>query len=191
MKAIKIGVLSLMAVFALTACNNSGEETASKPIGGESDVVAAKNKTTTKGNDNSEPRAYDPLKDQKKGQGEARVPGSSESLPATVITFEEIEHDFGTIDEGDRVEHIFEFTNTGSEPLVLEKCKGSCGCTVPECPKEPIMPGESGKIDVVFNSKGKKNSQTKRVTVTANTAPVQTTLTIKAFVTPEEELSAN
>jgi hypothetical protein len=191
MKGLKIGVLSLLVAFTIAACNNSGEETVSKPIGGESEVVATKSNkaVNTKGDEDSALKGYDPLKDQKNEQ--ARVPSSSESLPVTSIKFNEIEHDFGTIDEGDRVEHTFVFTNTGTEPLVLENCKGSCGCTVPECPKVPILPGEQGKIEVVFNSKGKKNSQTKRVTVTANTAPVQSTLTIKAFVTPEEELSAN
>ena len=80
--------------------------------------------------------------------------------------------------------HTFEFVNSGTEPLILDKCKGSCGCTVPECPKEPILPGKSGKIEVKFNSKGKKNKQTKKVTVTANTDPGQTILTINAQVTP-------
>ena len=104
--------------------------------------------------------------------------------PTTSITFKEYAHDFGTIDEGDVEIHIFEFTNKGDEPLILDKCKGSCGCTVPQCPKEPIAPGATGTIEVKFNSKGKKNSQTKKVTVTANTDPVQTILTITAQVTP-------
>jgi hypothetical protein len=56
---------------------------------------------------------------------------------------------------------------------------------VPQCPKNPIPPGASGEIKVVFNSKGKKNMQTKRVTITANTEPMETVLTIKANVTPE------
>ena len=90
------------------------------------------------------------------------------------------------LDEGDAVTHIFSFTNTGSEPLILDKCKGSCGCTVPQCPKEPIPPGASGEIEVKFNSKGKKNNQTKTVTINANTDPGQTILKIKAFVNPAE-----
>ncbi|HHZ96739.1 MAG TPA: DUF1573 domain-containing protein, partial [Flavobacteriales bacterium] len=71
-----------------------------------------------------------------------------------------------------------------AEPLILDKCKGSCGCTVPQCPKEPIAPGATGSIEVKFNSKGKKNKQTKKITVTANTDPAQTILTITADVTP-------
>jgi len=108
--------------------------------------------------------------------------------PTTTMLFEEYEHDFGVMDEGDKVEHIFKFTNTGENPLILENCKGSCGCTVPTCPKEPIQPGGEGEIKVVFNSRGKKNKQTKRVTITANTAPeAQTVLTISANVTPAPE----
>ncbi|MFZ6052539.1 DUF1573 domain-containing protein [Halocola ammonii] len=119
----------------------------------------------------------DLLENQKKEQ--------AQNQPVTSIKFDEYNHDFGTINEGDSPEHVFTFTNTGDNPLILEKCKGSCGCTVPNCPKNPIAPGEKGEIKVVFNSKGKKNSQTKKVTVTGNTDPVQTILTIKAQVTPE------
>ena len=108
----------------------------------------------------------------------------SPAVPLTTIEFTETEWHFGTIDEGDKVEHIFTFTNTGLNPLIIEKCKGSCGCTVPQCPNQPILPGQSAEIKVVFNSKGKKNHQEKRVTVTANTDPIQTQLKIIADVTP-------
>ncbi|NNE55487.1 MAG: DUF1573 domain-containing protein [Flavobacteriales bacterium] len=128
---------------------------------------------------NASPEKYDPLKEQKESQ--------SANLPATGISFTEYEHDFGVLNEGDSPEHVFTFTNSGSEPLILEKCKGSCGCTVPTCPKEPIPPGGTGEIKVRFNSKNKKNKQTKKVTVTANTDPVQTILTIKADVIPAPE----
>lgn len=104
--------------------------------------------------------------------------------PSTTMTFAENAWDFGTIDEGDAVTHIFKFTNTGDNPLIIDRCKGSCGCTVPQCPKEPIAPGEEGEIEVKFNSKGKKNKQTKTVTINANTVPEQTRITISANVTP-------
>ena len=110
----------------------------------------------------------------------------AEAGPTTSITFAENAHDFGTITDGDVVTHIFKFTNTGDEPLVLNRCKGSCGCTVPQCPKEPIAPGAEGEIEVKFNSKGKKNNQTKRMTIDANTDPAQTILTIRAFVNPAD-----
>lgn len=104
-----------------------------------------------------------------------------------VMTFTEVEHDFGTINEGDVVEHKFAFTNTGKAPLVIVSAKGSCGCTVPEWPKEPIAPGATGEMLVKFNSNGKPNQQTKQVTITANTEAGQEILKIKAMVTPKAQ----
>jgi len=105
--------------------------------------------------------------------------------PTTSMVFEETEFDFGTIDEGEKVSHVYKFKNTGEEPLIISNAKGSCGCTVPKWPKDPIGPGENGEILVEFNSKNKKNKQSKRVTITANTNPTQSFLTIKGDVTPD------
>jgi hypothetical protein len=102
--------------------------------------------------------------------------------PTTVVEYSESTFDFGTIPEGDKVSHVYKFKNTGNEPLVISNAKGSCGCTVPQWPKTPIAPGESGEILVEFNSKGKPGKQTKRVTVTANTNPPQSFLTITGNV---------
>jgi hypothetical protein len=104
--------------------------------------------------------------------------------PTTSMKFAESSHDFGTIDQGTENKKIFEFTNTGSEPLVIENAKGSCGCTVPEWPKEPIPPGGTGEIKVVYKPGKQKNQQKKNVTITANTQPSKTVLTISANVTP-------
>ena len=105
--------------------------------------------------------------------------------PTTTIEFEESTFDFGTIDAGEKVSHVYKFKNTGSEPLVIKDAKGSCGCTVPKWPKEPVAPGATGDILVEYNSKGKKGKETKRVTLTANTTPPQTFLTITGEVTPD------
>ena len=102
--------------------------------------------------------------------------------PTTTIDFAENSFDFGTVTEGEKVSHVYKFKNTGNEPLVISNAKGSCGCTVPQWPKTPIAPGESGDIMVEFNSKGKPGKQTKRVTVTANTNPPQSFLTITGNV---------
>lgn len=107
---------------------------------------------------------------------------ASEARAKTTIQFEETVHDFGKLKQGDVAEHSFKFTNTGKEPLIIENAQGSCGCTVPSYPKEPVAPGASGEIQVKFNSAGKSNAQQKTVTLTANTEPIQTILTIKAFV---------
>jgi hypothetical protein len=85
---------------------------------------------------------------------------------------------FGTIDEGTKVTHDFEFTNTGTAPLVITNCKASCGCTVPEWSQEPIAAGKSGKIHVVFDSEHKVGTQVKSITVTANTEPSRTVIAL-------------
>lgn len=104
-----------------------------------------------------------------------------------VMTFAETEHDFGTINEGDVVEHTFSFTNTGKTPLVIVNAKGSCGCTVPSYPTEPIAPGAVGEMLVKFNSSGKPNQQNKTVTITANTETGKEVIKIKALVTPKAQ----
>ena len=109
------------------------------------------------------------------------------SGPTTTIEFEETEFDWGTIAQGDKVSYIFKFTNTGDEPLIIKDAKGSCGCTVPQWPKAPIEPGEAGEIKVVFNSKGKKVKQSKRVTITANTDPGMTFINVKGNITVDEK----
>ncbi|MBL3654581.1 DUF1573 domain-containing protein [Fulvivirga sp. 2943] len=106
--------------------------------------------------------------------------------PLPAFAFEEEEFDFGTIDEGDVVEHTFKFKNTGDAPLIIQNAVGSCGCTVPTWPKEPIPVGGTGEVTAKFNSKGKSNAQNKTVTLTANTWPKQTRLRIKAQVNPSE-----
>ncbi|MEQ8479005.1 DUF1573 domain-containing protein [Fulvivirga sp.] len=112
------------------------------------------------------------------------TPETKPEGPLPAFKFNELDHDFGTIAEGDVVEHTFSFTNTGDAPLIIQSAKGSCGCTVPTWPKEPIPVGGTGEITAQFNSKGKPNIQNKTVTITANTWPKQSTLRIKAMVTP-------
>lgn len=108
-------------------------------------------------------------------------PAQSEG-PQTVINFTKTEHDFGKLKAGEKVRTKFKFTNTGTNPLIISNAIGSCGCTVPQWPKEPIEPGKSGEIEVEFDSKGKSGEQTKNVHLTAN-APTPD-LTIKATVIP-------
>ena len=102
-----------------------------------------------------------------------------------VMTFAESEFDFGEIEGGTAVEHIFKFTNTGNAPLVIVDAKSSCGCTVPEYTKAPVAAGETGELLVKFNGSG-KNQVSKTVTITANTAKGKETLVIKAFVNAKE-----
>ena len=102
---------------------------------------------------------------------------------APVMTFDKTIHDFGTIQEGERVETLFTFTNTGKSDLVIVDARGSCGCTVPEYPKNtPIAPGATGQIRVSFDSSNKPNLQQKTVTISANTDSGRETIRIKAMV---------
>lgn len=106
---------------------------------------------------------------------------------AVGMTFDEPQFDFGTIEEGELIRHVFTFTNTGNEPLIITDAKGSCGCTVPKWPREAIAPGETASITVEFNSKNKRGRRSQRVTLTANTEPAQTMVYLTGEVIPREE----
>lgn len=102
------------------------------------------------------------------------------------ISFTTIEHDFGKLIQGEKVSYIFKFTNTGEAPLLISKVSASCGCTASKYPKDPIAPGEEGKLEVIFDSDGQRGMQNKTVTVMTNTQPQSTTLRLKAQVaTPD------
>lgn len=103
----------------------------------------------------------------------------------TVVNFKTTEYNFGKIKEGEKVRTTFKFTNTGKEPLIITNAQGSCGCTVPSWPKEPIAPGKGGQIEVEFNSEGKSGEQTKTVHLTANAATPE--LLIKGTVIPKDK----
>ncbi|HEY9256378.1 DUF1573 domain-containing protein [Chitinophaga sp.] len=97
------------------------------------------------------------------GNGQIKEDGQSSAL-----TFEEKVHNFGEIVAGEKVEYSFKFTNTGSSPLLIEDAISSCGCTVPEWPKEPIKPGQSGYMKVIFDSHGKSGYTEKEISVKIN-----------------------
>ncbi|MCZ4244879.1 DUF1573 domain-containing protein [Pedobacter punctiformis] len=90
---------------------------------------------------------------------------------AAVISFDREIYDFEKIQQGEKVQHDFKFKNTGKSPLIITNATATCGCTIPESPKEPILPGKEGVIKVVFNSEGKFGMQDKIVTVTSNANP--------------------
>ena len=107
---------------------------------------------------------------------------------AAELTFETEVIDMGTYmqydDESSRVEFLF--VNTGKEPLIIEKCKGSCGCTVPEWPKEPIAPGETGLIKVNYDEK-RVGPYTKSITITSNAKTSPKVIKIKGRVEKVED----
>lgn len=103
-----------------------------------------------------------------------------------IIRYDQDEHDFGEINEGDIVYHKFQFTNVGEGPLSIEDVESRCGCTIPEWPKKPIMPGEKGEILVSFDSKHRPEHQSKAIIVYTNGRPYKTALVIRAYVKPKE-----
>ena len=84
-----------------------------------------------------------------------------------VITIDKEVHDYGNVDQGGNGECTFTVTNTGNAPLIISMCKGSCGCTVPTCPKEPIAPGASATITVKYDT-NRVGPINKTVTITSN-----------------------
>lgn len=113
-------------------------------------------------------------------------PAEPGSLP--VLSFNELTYDFGKITQGEKVSHAFGFKNTGGTALVISSAQGSCGCTVPQFPREPIAPGAGGKIDVTFNSEGKAGKVEKTITVVTNCEPNTLVISVKAeIIVPEEK----
>jgi hypothetical protein len=81
-------------------------------------------------------------------------------------------YNFGTVADGEKVEFSFRFKNAGTNPLIIFDASATCGCTIPEKPEKPILPGETGFIKVVFNSSGKKGHNEKVINVTSNARPL-------------------
>ena len=167
MKLSKFNMLAVVvgALIVLSSCGDNKDQ--------EKQIAELEAKVAALQGNNTTATPSTPVEPETKPEG-----------PLPVFEFAETEHDFGTISEGDVVEHTFEFTNNGEVPLIIQDAKGSCGCTVPTWSKEPIPVGGKGSVTAKFNSKGKPNLQNKTVTITANTWPKQTRLKIKAMVTP-------
>jgi len=105
---------------------------------------------------------------------------SNQALPE--IKFDEETHDFGRITQGEKVAYGFKFKNTGNSNLIISSASGSCGCTVPEYSKKPILPGQEGVIDVVFSSEGKSGMVEKSVTIVTNCEPSTRIIYVKANI---------
>jgi hypothetical protein len=161
---MRIHLLFFSAAFALLSCGSENNGTAK---GGKTDSLLS----------------TDLIHSPASGSGAAN---DNRELP--VLSFSaDTTHDFGTIREGEVVEYSFPFKNTGKAPLLITGASASCGCTVPDYPREPMEPGKDGTIRVSFNSKGKPGHQEKTVTVSSNTARGNQFLKITAEVTPAAE----
>lgn len=98
-----------------------------------------------------------------------------------VIKFKDLNHDFGTIEQDGNGTYEFEFKNEGNEPLLLENVRSSCGCTIPQWPKEPIAPGQSSNIVVKYDTR-RVGSFSKSITVSSNGSEIPITLSIRGTV---------
>lgn len=100
------------------------------------------------------------------------------------FVFEEDTYNFGDIQQGKKVEHIFSFKNSGNQPLAISNIITTCGCTAPSWPKDPVQPGKEGEIKVIFNSAGKIGKQNKIITILSNSVNGRDRITIQANVIP-------
>lgn len=107
---------------------------------------------------------------------------SLDTLGTTTVKFQRTEHNFGKIKQNTENTTVFKFKNTGSSPLIIKSAVGSCGCTVPDYPHQPIAPGASGEITVTYKPGAQEGMMSKSVTVTCNTEPITTMLFISADV---------
>ena len=106
----------------------------------------------------------------------------SKEINQPIVEILQSEYDFGIIKQGEKATHEYKIKNIGNSDLLITSAKGSCGCTVPEWPREPIKPGNAASIKVTFDSKGKTGKQNKRVTLMTNAIPNVKILTIKGEV---------
>ena len=176
MKVTKI-LLGLVVAVVVSSCGNRELESRITKLEGRIAAMEGKG-GVARANPTAQPVAVN---------NTPAAPAEKPDGPLPTLAFEEKLHDFGTIKDGDVVEHVFSFVNEGEAPLIISDAKATCGCTVPEWPRTPIAVGETGEIKVRFNSKNKPGVQNKTVTLTANTWPTTTRVQIKANVVKEEE----
>ena len=199
--------VALASVITLAfACKND-PSASSNTVGAASMSAATPNSTeqpkTDAVTDAATPKAIETAPATAKAQIEPVTPNATQVSPGTQnpvnktggkvtsIKFDEMSYDWGKLKEGDKMTHLFKFKNVGNEDLIISDARGSCGCTVPEWPKEPIKAGKTGEIKVIFDSAHKNGPQSKTVTLTANTDPSNVVLMIKGIVDAKEETKTN
>jgi hypothetical protein len=116
------------------------------------------------------------------GSGEGNINSQISDTGKAIISFTEIVHDFGKVDEGEKVACIFSFQNTGTGSLVITSASATCGCTIPKYNRKPVPPGKTGTLEVIFDTSGRQGKQTKTITVNSNATVSQIFLRITAEV---------
>ncbi|MEJ5104909.1 DUF1573 domain-containing protein [Chryseobacterium sp. MYb328] len=168
-KTLSIIALSIIG-FGLVSCKKENKETQS--------AEAVVTDSTAAGT----PVTADSAATSVTGEAPAAAPVSN--APSTSIALSESNFDFGKIKKGDKVEHVYEVTNTGKNPLVISEVKPGCGCTAPDFTKEPIMPGKKGKITLHFDSSNFDGNVQKYADVFANVEKAPIKLTFTANIQP-------
>lgn len=178
MKTTVVRLLMFVAFVAVaTSCNDRNAEKKIAELEARlKELEGKKSSGTTPGITTSAPTTATAAPAETKPEG-----------PLPVAAFAKLEHDFGTIREGQVVEYTYTVKNTGEAPLIIQNAQPSCGCTAPDWTKTPIPVGGTGYVKAKFDSNGKPNIQNKSITVTANTWPKQTVLRFKAMVTPKAD----
>jgi hypothetical protein len=168
MKTVKYFMMAMALVAVLTSCRDKAAEKRIAELESRLQALEGGGKNTT-----TTPAAIPTVEPaDQKPEG-----------PMPTLEFERLEHDFGTIAEGQKVTHTYKFKNTGAAPLIIQNAQPSCGCTAPSWSREPIPVGGTGFVTAEFDSKGKPGLQNKTITVTSNTFPKTTMLKFKANVT--------
>ena len=169
-KTLSIIALSIIG-FGLVSCKKETKEAAGTETAAATDSTAAA--TATPGDSS----AVAPVS--------AETPAAPVSnQPLTTIALAESSFDFGKIKKGDKVEHVYEVTNTGTNPLVISEVKPGCGCTAGDFTKEPILPGKKGKITLHFDSSNFDGNVSKYADVFANVEKAPIKLTFTANIQP-------
>lgn len=130
-----------------------------------------------------EETALTPLQSVEDAQAE--MVQAAQSKPLTNIALSEAQFDFGKIKKGDQKEHVYEVTNTGENPLIISQVKPGCGCTVPDYTKDPILPGQKGKITLKFDSSNFDGLVNKQAEVYANVEKAPIVISFSADIQPK------
>lgn len=178
----------LAAATALTACKKNNEnatvetttETSTVNTAAPADVAPV---TTVTSNPN-EVSATAPTPDPMDAERDKMVK-DAQSKPLTSLVLSENSHSFGKIKKGEKVEHVYQVTNTGKNPLIISNVKPGCGCTAPTFTKEPIMPGQKGQITLAFDSSSFDGTVNKQAEVFANVEKTPILLTFSAEIQPK------
>lgn len=166
MKSIKI--LAVAALCTLAFSCNKKEETSSIETADSAQTAAT----------------AEAMPQESVNPDDAALVKEAQNKPLTTIAFSETDHNFGDIKKGEKVEHVYEVTNTGTNPLIISNVKPGCGCTVPDYTKEPILPGKKGKITLHFDSTNFDGAVYKAADVFVNVEKAPVKLTFSANILP-------